>query len=768
MALVFLARDEALGRDVVIKILMPELAVTLNVERFTREIKLVARLQQANIVPVLSAGTAGALPFYSMPFIEGLNLRQRMEKGPPSLHEAVRILGDIARALEFAHAHGVVHRDIKPENVLLSGGTAVVTDFGIAKALNAAKTIPNLTLTGRGTSLGTPGYMAPEQAAGDDVDERADIYAWGVIAYELLAGTHPFAARKTAQQMIAAQISEKPRPIDEVNRNIPAPLASLITRAMAKDPADRPQSAQELVRTLDESAPTPVVTNRRLALIGVAVLLLAAAAFALRSQIAAALHLSSATGGAAPRSSISTLAVLPFANTSGNPQDEYFSDGMTDELARALSRLPQLRIASRTSSYAFKGKAAPVQQIGHALNVGGLVEGTVRRAGNRLRVTAQLTDANTGLVVWTDGFERPADSVFEVQDELTKAIVTELEPRLRGEKADSVAAESRGTSDPQAYDLYLRGRFEWNKRTIASILEGIKDFERAVARDSSFARAYAALASSYALLPEKGGYDSFAVRESLTRTRMAATRALALDSTLAEPHAAIAVALTSNWRWAEAQQEHVRSIALNERYPTAHQWYAFWLQDVGRSEEALAEIKRARELDPLSQVIADNLCQRAAMLGAFRLAEIPCKEAREAKMFDGPALAEMLRGQYDSAAADWKQALIPHSAPGLAAYSLARGGHRAEAMAMLKDFERNGAKEPLNVALAYVGLGDKDNALLWLDRAVDRHEDTLIDYATPVAGPILAPLRGDPRFQKIIDKMGLTEYAKANARSPAR
>src|SRR5438045_3415460 len=200
MALVFLARDEALGRDVVIKILMPELAVTLNVERFTREIKLVARLQQANIVPVLSAGTAGALPFYSMPFIEGLNLRQRMEKDSPSLHEAVRILGDVARALEFAHAHGVVHRDIKPENVLLSGGTAVVTDFGIAKALNAAKTIPTLTLTARGRPLGTPCYMTPEQAAGDDVDERSDSSAGGVIAYELLPGSHPFPARTPARQ----------------------------------------------------------------------------------------------------------------------------------------------------------------------------------------------------------------------------------------------------------------------------------------------------------------------------------------------------------------------------------------------------------------------------------------------------------------------------------------------------------------------------------------------------------------------------------------
>src|SRR5437867_6966696 len=210
MALVFVARDEPLGRDVVIKILMPELAVTLNVERFTREIKLVAKLQQANIVPVLSAGTVGALPYYCMPFIEGQSLRARLKKGPqPHLHESVRILGDIARALEFAHDHGVVHRDIKPENVLLSGGTAVVTDFGIAKALNAAKTQPfSPTLTGRGTSLGTPGYMAPEQAAGDQVDARADLYAWGVVAYELISGTHPFAGKKTTEQSIVTPISD--------------------------------------------------------------------------------------------------------------------------------------------------------------------------------------------------------------------------------------------------------------------------------------------------------------------------------------------------------------------------------------------------------------------------------------------------------------------------------------------------------------------------------------------------------------------------------
>jgi serine/threonine protein kinase/tetratricopeptide (TPR) repeat protein len=759
MSLVFVARDESLGRDVVIKILMPDLAATLNVERFTREIKLVAKLQQANIVPVLTAGAAGALPFYSMPFIEGLSLRQRMQRGPqPGLGESVRILGDIARALEYAHGHGVVHRDIKPENVLLSGGTAVVTDFGIAKAINAAQTQRGKTLTGAGSSVGTPGYMSPEQAAGDQVDERTDLYAWGVVAYELISGVHPFPGKKTAQQLIAAQIAEKPQPIDECC-DAPAPLASLIMRAMEKEPGDRPQSAREVVKALDDSASMrpPLARWKLGAIVGV-VLLLLAAAIMLRGPIADWVRRFSGTGDGEPV--ISTLAVLPFTNNSGNPQDEYFSDGMTDELARALSRVPRLRIASRTSSYAFKGKAVAAQQIGRTLNVGGLVEGTVRRAGNRLRITAQLTDANSGLVVWTDRFERPVDSVFQVQDELTKAIVTELTPKLRGEKAGTVAADSRGTTDPEAYDLYLRGRFEWNKRGIGSIQEGIKDFERAVARDSSFARAYAALASSYALLPQYGGYDSFPVRESLTLTRAAALRALALDSTLAEPHTALAAALNWNWRWAEAQYEYMRAIALDPDYPTAHQWYSFWLNDVGRAQESLAEIKRARALDPLSQVIADNLCHRASMLEAYLLAEKPCKEARDAQKFDGVAVNEMLRGQYDSAAADWMRVGYGQSKAGMAAYSLARGGHRAEATAMLRKFERNGAKEPLNVSLAYLGLGDKDNALIWLDRAVDKHENSLTDYATPLTSPIFTPLRGDPRFQKVIEKMGLAEYAE--------
>ncbi|MEO8910185.1 MAG: serine/threonine-protein kinase [Gemmatimonadaceae bacterium] len=283
MSHVFVARDETLGRNVVIKILMPNLAATLNVERFTREIRLVASLQQANIVPVIASGAVGALPYYSMPFIEGPTLRERIQRRSLPLSESVRILGDIARALEYAHEHGIIHRDIKPENVLLSGRTAVVTDFGIAKAINAAAKTPELarSLTGAGTSLGTPGYMAPEQAAGDEVDARADLYAWGVVAYEVLTGSHPFPGKTSALQLIAAQITEKPRPIDEL-RDLPEPLAVLVMRAIEKNPAARPQSAAEVIKALDDSAPLLKKRRRWKVVALVMTLALIAALIALR------------------------------------------------------------------------------------------------------------------------------------------------------------------------------------------------------------------------------------------------------------------------------------------------------------------------------------------------------------------------------------------------------------------------------------------------------------------------------------------------------
>ena len=784
MSRVFVVHDDTLDRDVVIKVLSPELAATLSVDRFTREIKLAAGLQQANIVPVITAGALeNGLPWYMMPFVDGLSLREKMKQdGAFRANEGVRILRDVACALEYAHSRGIIHRDIKPENVLLSSGTAVVTDFGIAKAISASKTsAPGGTLTVVGTSLGTPAYMAPEQAVGDPVDQRADIYAWGVVAYEMLSGAHPFGTRTTAQQLIAAHIAETPAPIIEKRNDIPPALASLVMRALEKSPDNRPQSAHDLRQTLEDSAllgttPTETVKqtkatktkgnpadskfdlDKRL-LIGfgtVAILIIAALGVVWFHSMMSA---GNATATANADSSITTVAVLPFVNTGGNAQDEYFSDGMTDELARALSKVPQLHVAARTSSYSFKGKSVPVDQIGKALHVAGVIEGTVRRAGDRLRVTAQLTDASNGLVVWSDRFERGSKNVFDVQDDLTSAIVAALTPALRGgSPAKNLAAQSRGTDDPEAYDLYLRGRFNWNKRVGQAVPDAIRDFNAAIARDSNFARAYSGLAASYTILPQYVGARPAERDASHNRAQVAALHALRLDSTLAEPHGVLGNILMTSFKWPEAEREYLTALRLDSTNATIYQWYSLWNLDVGRRRQSYALIKHAHELDPLSLIIDVNLCAIGGMVHDFKNVEQACREGRTV-MALGEAMNQLAHGHYDSAAASFKPMTI-YSSQGHYAYALAKAGKRAEAEAMLKKLEVDGKAHPLSVSLANLGLGNNDAALLWLDRAVDLREDALGVRIGPLSTDIWDPVRSDPRFGKILEKMGLTAYLK--------
>jgi serine/threonine-protein kinase len=592
----------------VIKLLSPELSYGLSVERFEREIALAAALQQAHIVPVITAGDVDGLPWYSMPYVDGESLRARMNRGPVPFDEATRILTDVGRALAYAHAHGVVHRDIKPENVLLSGDSAMVADFGIAKALNASRTLaPGGTLTGVGTSLGTPAYMAPEQAAGDDIDARADLYAWGMIAYELLAGRHPFANKTTAQQLIAAQIAETPAPLLTVCPTLPPRVAALVDRTLAKRPDERPSSATEVVRALEDRGPAstrdkaplrpPIMVNYRARTwgmtAGVVVLLGGIALWLLHNRASSGTAVANNSGGG----KITTLAVLPFVNIGADSKDEYFSDGMTDELAHALEILPGLKLAGRTSSYSFKGKNLPAAEIGRALGVAGLVEGTVERSGDRLRVSAELTSATDGKVRWSNTYERPAGDVFTVQDELTSAIVAALAPALRGERAESVASESRGTTNAKAYDLYLRGHYFWAKRGGANLTLAADYFRQAIAADPRFARAQAGLAMTYGVMPfyARDPADSF----PLLALRYA-TQAIALDSTLADAHAAMANALSDNGRYADAEAEHQRTLALEPDNSTAHQWHGDNLMALGKGSEAVAEMRKAIALDPLS------------------------------------------------------------------------------------------------------------------------------------------------------------------------
>jgi serine/threonine-protein kinase len=669
----------------------------------------------------------------------------------------------------------VVHRDIKPENILLSGGTAVVTDFGIAKAITASKTqAPGGTLTVVGTSLGTPAYMAPEQAVGDTVDQRADIYAWGVIAYELLSGKHPFGSKTTAQQLIAAHIAEKPQDLAEVNRDIPAPLAALVMRALEKSPDARPQSAQEIQKLLDDpgmaNTSGPQTTRAGIKVdvkassprsmmvlkVAAAVIVVALAVVAIKAMVKGKDN-SPAVAAAAADSSIHTVAVLPFVNTGGDPKDEYFSDGMTDELARALSKLPDVHVASRTSAYSFKGKNTNAQEIGKALNVAGIVEGTVRRAGDRLRVSAQLTNANTGLVIWSDGFERSASNVFEVQDDLTAAIVGALSSQLRSEKQQTLASESRGTNDREAYDLYLRGRFNWNKRKADALEDALSDLNAAVARDPKFARAYAALASTYAILPEY----SPSVNKELERQRgvEAAKRALELDPSLAEPHTVLGFIHMASYKWDESESEFKKAIQTDSTYATAHQWYAFLLATTGRLNEAMEVSQTAHRLDPLSKVIADNVCARAGMLKDYTVGDEVCPQALP--MLDGPALYKTAQGKWAEAADLWNRYGESYSAQGFSAYCLVHAGRIPEAREKLKRFLAK--NEPMNASFTYIALNKKDSALLWLERSVDMKESALRTTAPLLISHMFDPLRGDPRFEKQIDRMGLRPYAKTGS-----
>ena len=470
MSRVFLTHDPALERDVVVKVLAPELAAGVNVDRFRREILLAAGLQHPHIVPVLAAGEVAStdeaghpavLPYYVMPHVSGDSLRARIAReGALPIGEAVSILRDVARGLAYAHQHGVVHRDIKPENVLLSSGTAAVTDFGVAKALaTARRTSPGGTITVVGTSLGTPAYMAPEQAAGDpDTDARADLYAWGVMAYELLAGRTPFAG-KNAQALLAAQLVERPVPIGQVRRETPPGLAALVMQCLEKDPDARPPSAEAVLAALDGAAGTTRPTSHwRTLLLGSA----AVAVLGIGGWWVAG-HRGAAAGAA--NSDLSAVAVLPLDNTGGDPSDEYFSEGMTDELSNALSRVPGLRVASRTSTYAFKDRhGLDIKQIGRRLGVGAVLEGSVRRDGRRLRLSAQLTNTADGLTIWSNSYEREMTDVFDVQDSLAHAIVAALRPRLGQQAAVPAHAAAGRTGDMQAYDLYLKGRYYWNQR----------------------------------------------------------------------------------------------------------------------------------------------------------------------------------------------------------------------------------------------------------------------------------------------------------------
>jgi len=768
MSRVFVAEDLALGRKVVVKVVAPELVEGVSVERFTREVKLAARLQQANIVPVLAAGDADGLPYYTMPYVDGLSLRARLQQGMVPIPEAVSILRDLARALAYAHSQGVVHRDIKPENILISGGAAVVTDFGIAKALSASRTqelssmgVTSAGLTRAGMSLGTPAYMAPEQAAGDpSTDHRADLYAWGVVAWELLVGTHPFSSCTTPHAVIAAHMSETPAAVATKRRDVQPALAALIARCLEKNPERRPASASEIMQSLDAvGTPAPRRADSRRpsrtwALVAaVLAVLVVGGGFVARRMERGPAATASSTSGTGEKS----LAVLPFASVGGDTANAYFAEGIADELTTALARLPGLRLAGRSSAARYKQRGAGAQEIGAALKVGAVLDGTVRRAGDRIRVSAELTSADDGHLIWKESYERELKDVFAVQDDITRAIVGALQVQLSGGRA---ASTSHGTSNPAAYDLYLRGLQLYRKRG-QGLTQAERYLEQAIALDPTFAQAYATLASVLVVQPY---YFDKTMTDVLPRARAAAERAVVLNDAIPESHMAVGHVATEAFEWRKSEAELRRAASMDPH--RAEIWFrlGFMLMTSGRSRESIAAFEQAKEADPLYSVNAIYLAWALALSG--RPAEAVA-EARRALELDpmneaiGNVYAQTLSlaGVRDEAVAFSRKMVQVTTNPrrlGFYGWVLGASGARDDATAILHRIEAlppNTWGRYSSLTYLYLATGDTSRALDALESATARDGDLILAQA--ISSPRFDPIRGSVRFAAAMRRLNL-------------
>jgi serine/threonine-protein kinase len=756
MSRVFVARETALHRDVVVKILSPELAERLSGERFTREILVAASMQEPHIVPVHSAGvTADGLPWYSMPFVAGESLRARLQRGPIETDEAIGVLRNIAQALAYAHAHGVVHRDIKPENVLLSSGTAVVTDFGIAKALSvsATKASAGNTLTQAGTSLGTPAYMAPEQAAGDEVDARADVYAWGVIAYELLSGAHPFADKTTAQQLIAAHVTETPRPIK-------GELASLVMRSLAKNPGDRPADGAALLAALDAvrsgASSSFAAKGRRRPWVAAAVLVAIAGGVMIARRSAAA------SPALAP-----SIVVLPF--DSGDSASSYFSDGVTEEIVGTLERSHAFRVASRATTFSFKGKHESPSVVGEQAHADAVLTGSVRRAANGLRIVAELVRARDGKVLWSDSYDRAPTDVLLIQEEIARAIASSLRVAIAPVSKDSASLRV----DPVAYDLYLRSKPGANRlRAKVDLEASVALLKSAVAQDPSFAPAHAALGQAYITMSEY-----YPPKAMLALAKAAIVEAVRSAPTNAEVALALAdLTFNVDWDWAGADREYRRAISLDTTLVRARRQYVAFLRASRRGEEALRETVKANEL--AMRQATDTVAARASTeveIGleyAFvdradeahahfaRAIELNPKSVGAHHMF---GLATMRVGDDSTTVRELEKArtIAGDIWPLRTHLGIAYGriGAKDTVRRIIKELEARAKTEYVpkdQLAALYLVLGDKATAYKWLSQAIDERHYWL-PY-TNNSGHFLSE-RKDPEFRRLMKRLNVPDEA---------
>jgi serine/threonine-protein kinase len=720
MARVFSAQDRRHGRRVAVKVLRPESVAWLGPERFHREIEIVSRLQHPHILPIYDSGGADALLYYVMPFVAGETLRQRLERERVlPVDEALRLTAEVADALGYAHRENVVHRDIKPANILLSEGHALVADFGVARCIQEADDV-RLTVTGG--SIGTPAYMSPEQCFAERaIDGRSDQYGLACVLYEMLTGELPFGGT-TSMAILTRKATEPVRSLHTLRTAVPRAVELAVLRALDRAPDRRFATMAEFVAALQAASPDDATRP-------------------------------TAPAPPAPWS----VVVLPFANLSSDPENEYLSDGITDDLIYALAR-GGLRVVARTSAFAFKGRQDDVREIGRALQVRAVLEGSVRRSGPRLRVTAQLVDTETGFELWSERYDRRVDHTFDVQDEISRSIVEALQGGVLHETSRLVEVP---TGSLTAYEAYLRGRFHWNQRTENGLLRSLDYFAAAVEADPAFLQAFAGLADAHLTL---GLYGVLAPEQTMPQALDAAERVLAADPTAAGALAARAsVRALYEHHWSAADQDFAAAIQADPQYPTGHQWYAMHaLAPLRRFEEARARLRRARELDPLSAPVAVSVGVLDLYEGRYGDAAALCASVLErdpsfglAPYFQGQALSAMGRNQ--EAVETLRRALVltggspeVESALGVAH---AAGGDEAGARAILAGLTERARERwvsPVLQAQVHAALGQRDQALAALDQAYRRRaaDVVLIDLK-----PALAGLRTETAFTRLVERI---------------
>ncbi len=778
MGEVFRARDSHLGREVAIKILPERLADNTNaLARFEQEVRAVAALSHPNVLAIHDVGREDGVVFAVMELLEGESLDRRLSREELPWRKALEIGAAIADGLASAHSRGIVHRDLKPPNIFLTGdGIVKILDFGLARqdapnltSETAVPTAMDMPRTEPGTVMGTVGYMSPEQVRGEPADARSDIFSLGCILYETLTGRRAF-GQKTAAETLAAILRDHPAELPESGRTIPPGVKGVVKRCLEKNPEERFQSARDLAFALREilatsstssfsglaAAAKPVRPSRAVWWAGAALVASLAAVLAL--DVGGLRRRVFHTG---PR--IQSLAVLPFANLSGDPQQEYFADGVTEQIMANLSRVGELRVISRTSAMTYRNTKKRLPEIARELNVDAVVAGSVARVGDRVKVSAELIQASTDRNLWAEAYERDLRDILALQREVARSIARRVEIELTPQQQAGLEGGRR--IDPEAYDAYVKGKYYYNKGAGDGLKKSLGEFQRSLDLEPTYADAYAGLADSYALI---GYQNDLAPRDSFPKAKAAASKALELDPNLAAPHASLGyIHLYYDWDFPASEIEFRRAISLDPNSVAAHHFYSIFLTAMLRPVEAQREIERAHQLDPLSVAVASNMGFEFYYDRNYERAINALRDAigmNPKAIFPHFWLARVYQAQrrYPEAIAEFKIG----GAPLLAGLGHLYGtvGRRKEALAVLDELNRlstHGYVSPYDPALVRLGLGETDKALALLHQCVEERTNWLVWL---LKDPRWDPMRPDPRFQEIIRTVGFP--ADAQARQP--